>query len=219
MPNPPKKFNSVRATRLSLLMALSLTVGIGISIYAPLAHVRPAKAGVQQNAQAVDTGSALPTTARLPEPLLAPKTWQAAPLVTSVGSAAAPQGARQDATAAGIVPVPNPSVSQESVPTAPERVRPAQEERSEGHEGEAQTGSAPMVRLVRVTQRTLGFAGGTVKRSVTPRLTRRATPSPVVTGKLPPRLATQPAATVVRQVVPKVVRRPTAPVIATTSAS
>jgi len=36
MPNPSKKFNSVRAARLSLLLTLSLTVGIGTAIYAPL---------------------------------------------------------------------------------------------------------------------------------------------------------------------------------------
>jgi len=36
MPSTSKKFNSVRAARLSLLMTLSLTVGIGTAIYAPL---------------------------------------------------------------------------------------------------------------------------------------------------------------------------------------
>ncbi|MGY2896017.1 hypothetical protein [Deinococcus sp. UYEF24] len=62
MPNPPKKFNSVRATRLSLLMALSLTVGIGTTFYSPLAHIRPSKSGVQQTVQTAE-----PRAARLLE--------------------------------------------------------------------------------------------------------------------------------------------------------
>ncbi len=36
MPNPSKKFNSVRAARLSLMLTLSLTVGIGTAVYVPL---------------------------------------------------------------------------------------------------------------------------------------------------------------------------------------
>ena len=36
MPATSKKFNSVRAARLSLLLTLSLTVGIGAAIYGPL---------------------------------------------------------------------------------------------------------------------------------------------------------------------------------------
>ncbi|GAA4003656.1 hypothetical protein GCM10022631_13260 [Deinococcus rubellus] len=36
MPNTNKKFNSIYAARLSLLLTLSLTVGIGTAIYAPL---------------------------------------------------------------------------------------------------------------------------------------------------------------------------------------
>ena len=36
MPNTRKKFDSVRAARLSLLLTLGLTVGIGTAIYKPL---------------------------------------------------------------------------------------------------------------------------------------------------------------------------------------
>jgi hypothetical protein len=36
MPTTSKKFNNVRATRLSLLLTLSLTVGIATAIYSPL---------------------------------------------------------------------------------------------------------------------------------------------------------------------------------------
>ena len=218
MPNQPKKFSSVRATRLSLLMALSLTVGIGTTIYAPLAHSRAVKANVQQPAQVADAVLA-PPIGQLPEPLLAPGARTAAPLVPSIGSAAEPQRGGQASTGAGSVSVQDQSVSPESAPAAPERPRPAQEERSEDREGDAQTGRAPAVRLVEVTQRTPGYAGSAMKRSVTPPLARQVTPSPVVTGHLPSRLTARPAAPVARQAVPRIVRRPAAPVIATTSAS
>lgn len=224
MPKQPKKFNSVRATRLSLLMVLSLTVGIGISIYAPMAQVRPTKAAVQQPAQAVDSVTALPAAARLSEPLRVPETRTAAPLVTSIGRAAEPQGAAQDFTGASIGSTQDPSIGQELVPATLQHLEPALEDGSEDREGEAQTESAPVVRLVRVIQRTPGFARSTPNRSVTPRLTRRVTPSPVLTGPvltgpLPSRPNAHAAAPVARQAVPRIVRRPTAPVIATTSAS
>ena len=171
MPNPPKKFNSLRATRLSLLMALSLTVGIGTTIYAPLAHPRVARTNVRQSARVADAVLA-PPIGPLPEPLLAPGAWTAAPLVPSIGSAAELQRGGQASNGAGSVSVQDQSVSPESAPAAPERPRPAQEDRSEDREENTQAGRAPVVRLVRATQRTPGFAGIATKRSVTPRLAR-----------------------------------------------
>ena len=218
MPNPTKKFSSVRATRLSLLMALSLTVGVGTTIYAPLAHSRAVKTNVRQSAQVADAVLA-PPIGQLPGPLLAPGTRTAAPRVPSVGRAAVPQEAGPDSTGAGSVSVQDQSVSPESAPAAPERPRPAQADRSEDREGETQTARAPVVRLVRATERTPGFAGIATKRSVTWRARRGVTPSPVVTGQLPSRSTARPAAPVARQAVPRIVRRPAAPVIATTSAS
>ena len=218
MPNPPKKFNSVRATRLSLLMALSLTVGIGTTIYVPLAHSRAAKTNVRQLAQVADAVS-VPPIGPLPESLLAPGARTATPLVPSIGSAAEPQRGGQASTGADSVSVQDQSISPESAPAAPERPRPAQEDGSDGREAETQAARAPVVRLVRATQRTPGFPGIATKRSVTPRLARHVTPSPVVTGQLPSRSTARPAAPVARQAVPRIVRRPAAPVIATTSAS
>lgn len=46
MPHPHHKFSPVRAARLSLLLTLSLTVGIGAAIYAPLDLKQAQVAGV-----------------------------------------------------------------------------------------------------------------------------------------------------------------------------
>ncbi|WP_420597267.1 hypothetical protein [Deinococcus sp.] len=43
MSKPTKKFNSLRATRLTLLLAFSLTAGIGTAIYKPLATAQVAQ--------------------------------------------------------------------------------------------------------------------------------------------------------------------------------
>ena len=43
MPNPTKKFNGLRATRLTLLLALGLTAGIGTAIYRPLKTAQTAQ--------------------------------------------------------------------------------------------------------------------------------------------------------------------------------
>ncbi|TSA79930.1 hypothetical protein FNU79_17220 [Deinococcus detaillensis] len=189
MPKQPKKFNAVRATRLSLLMALSLTVGLGTAIYSPLAHVRPTKAGEQQTAQAVD-----PISARLPELVPAPQIWEAA---------------AQDAPIS-VVASPRQSVSQDPASEKPERLRSTHEDESEGSDQEGRTEDTSAVRLVRAVQRVPEPSAIAPHQSATtPRLTPQAAPA----------LSAQPAAPLVRQAVPRIVRRPAAPVIATTSAS
>lgn len=59
MPSTSKKFNSVRATRLSLLLTLSLTAGISTAIYEPL---KLKQSGVSQTRQVAPT-AATPVTA------------------------------------------------------------------------------------------------------------------------------------------------------------
>ena len=41
MPTATKKFNSVRATRLTLLLFISLTAGIGTAVYQPFGSGQP----------------------------------------------------------------------------------------------------------------------------------------------------------------------------------
>ncbi|AZI44222.1 hypothetical protein EHF33_15090 [Deinococcus psychrotolerans] len=190
MPKQPKKFNAVRATRLSLLMALSLTVGLGTAIYSPLAHIRPTKAGEQQTAQA----QADPISARLPELVPAPQIWEAA---------------TQDAPVS-VVASPRQSVSQDPASEKPERLRSTHEDESEGSDEEGRTEDTSAVRLVRAVQRVPEPSAIAAHQSATtPRLTPQAAPA----------LSAQPAAPLVRQAIPRIVRRPAAPVIATTSAS
>jgi hypothetical protein len=64
MPTPSRKFNSVRATRLSLLLFISLTAGLGTAIFGPLnlaQHGQPVQASQpltsQDSATADSSGS------------------------------------------------------------------------------------------------------------------------------------------------------------------
>ena len=59
MPHPNNKFSPVRAARLSLLLTLSLTAGIGTAIYAPLGQKQaqtPQIAPVETRSVTADAG-------------------------------------------------------------------------------------------------------------------------------------------------------------------
>ena len=201
MPAQPKKFNAVRATRVSLLMALSLSVGIGTTLYAPLLHSKASKSSVRQAVGAAGTGSALPTTARQLD-----QVPDARPTVVS-----SPPVLRVAPTQA-LSPVP--AVQQESA-SVPAPDQPVLREDTEDGAGDMETGAVSTVRLVKVAQRTSGIKRVTTNRAAAPRLSGRITPA----GVAPSRSQARPTATVPRLVVPQIVRRPAAPVIATTSAS
>ena len=181
MPKQPKKFNAVRATRLSLLMALSLTVGIGTTIYSPLVHVRTTKAGGQQPTQAD------PLSARLPELVPAPQIWEAA---------------AQDAPAVSSVALQRQSVSQTPASEEPERLRPTHEDGSEGADEEGQTEDTSVVHLVRAVELVPEPSAIAARQSATiPRFAPRGTPSPTLGRPLSPALSAQPAAPLVHQAV------------------
>ncbi len=190
MPDQTKKFNSVRATRLSLLLTLSLTVGIGTFIYAPLAHGRVTKGSVQQVAQAATPVSALSSSAQQPGPLPATETWRVTPNVTAAGG------------------------DTRNLEASTEKDSGREKDSVDGQE-DAPSVRPPVIRLVRAVQRTSGH----VKTGARAPLVRQVAPSTAAAAHLAFRSTAQPAAPLVRQAVPKIVRRPAAPVIAATSAS
>jgi hypothetical protein len=203
MPAQPKKFNAVRATRLSLLLTLSLTVGIGTTLYAPLAHYRATLSGARRAAVAAPVLSALSgpmnaaAQATIPqEPARRATSPSTVTVVDSALTKQNPVATREEA-------------SRPSDRAAPEQGVPAPRNDSEDGEGSTESGRVPSVRLVRVVQR----APGSTVRAAPLRPSRQVTPA--VAGQRP----VQAAAPVARPAVPRIVRRPTVPVIATTAAS
>ena len=191
MSTQPKKFSAIHATRLTLLMALSLSVGIGTTLYAPLLHSRASKTSGRQAVGAVEQVSVLSTPSRQ-------------------------QDQDPGAHPPALSPFPGlratPPQESASIP-APDR--PVQREDTEDGAGVTETGAVSTVRLVKVAQRTSGIKRVTTNRAAVPRLSSQITPA----GVTPSRFQARPTATVPHLVVPRIVRRPAAPVIATTSAS
>ena len=201
MPAQPKKFNTVRATRVSLLMALSLSVGIGTTLYAPLLHSRASKTSVRQAVGAAEQVSVLSTPSRQQDqdPGAHPPALSPFPVLRAT-------------------PPPSPgntSAVQQKSASIPAPDRPVPRDDTKQGEGDMETGAVSTVRLVKVAQRTSGVKRVTTNRAAAPRLSSRITPA----GVTPSRFQARPTATMPHLVVPRIVRRPAAPVIATTSAS